>query len=101
MTEKDFWRSAKVAVIGGGAFGTVLANLAARNCQEVRLWVRDDEQARSINATRVNAKYLPGYDLQKNVTAYAEVERIFEARDISVVLWALPSRVTRESAKRL
>lgn len=100
MIKKDFWPNAKVAVIGGGAFGTVLANLAARNSQEVRLWVRDDEQARQINATRVNAKYLPQYDLLRNVAAYADVDRIF-SEGISAVLWALPSRVCRDSAKRL
>lgn len=103
---RDYWRSSKVAVIGGGAFGTVLANLAARNCQEVRLWVRDEEQARQINATRVNAKYLPEYDLLRNVIAYADVERIFtegltDGGHIAAVLWALPSRVCRDSAKRL
>ena len=31
----------KVAVLGGGSFGTVLANLAASNGNQVSLWVRD------------------------------------------------------------
>lgn len=100
MTEKDFWRNAHVAVIGGGAFGTILANLAAKNCQEVRLWVRDEEQARAINSTRRNPKYLKDYDLRPNLHAMSDVERIFQG-GLRVVLWALPSRVARESAKRL
>ena len=33
--------SGKVAVLGGGSFGTVLANLAASNNNKVSLWVRD------------------------------------------------------------
>ena len=35
----------RVAVLGGGSFGTVLANIAASNGYEVSLWVRDAEQA--------------------------------------------------------
>ena len=40
----------KVAVLGGGSFGTVLANLAASNGFEVKLWVRDADQALRINS---------------------------------------------------
>ena len=38
-------KSKKVVVLGGGSFGTVLANLAASNGYDVTLWVRDAEQA--------------------------------------------------------
>ena len=30
MIEKDFWRNARVVVVGGGSWGTVLAQLAAQ-----------------------------------------------------------------------
>lgn len=100
MIAKDFWRNSKIAVIGGGSFGTVLANLASRNVQEVRFWVRNEDQARAINATRVNEKYLPGYDLHPNIVAYSDVDRVFDG-GVSAVIWALPSRVSRPSAKRL
>ena len=39
-----------VAVLGGGSFGTVLANIAASNGCKVRLWVRDADQALRINS---------------------------------------------------
>ena len=39
----------KVAVLGGGSFGTVLANIAASNGYDVSLWVRDSDQALRIN----------------------------------------------------
>lgn len=107
MTQKDFWPDTKVAVIGGGSWGTVLAQLAARNCREVRLWVRDEEIARSINATRVNREYLPDLTLHERVHAMTGTERVFgvgEAADtggVSVVIWALPSSVCREQARKL
>ena len=101
MTQKDFWLNSKVAVIGGGSWGTVLANLAARNCREVKLWVRDPEVARSINATRVNKEYLPELTLHERLHAMTELERVFEGDGVAAVIWALPSSVCRAQAKRL
>ena len=40
----------RVSVLGGGSFGTVLANIAASNGYEVFLWVRDAEKALRINS---------------------------------------------------
>jgi glycerol-3-phosphate dehydrogenase (NAD(P)+) len=100
MTEKDFWLKARVAVIGGGSFGTVLANLIARNVLEVRLWVRSDEVARVINSTRVNKQYIPEMDLRPNVVALSSIERVFEG-GVQAVIWALPSSVCRSQAKEL
>ena len=49
MAHKDYWKNAKVGVIGGGSWGTVLANAVSHNCQEVRVWLRDEESvSRSI-----------------------------------------------------
>jgi glycerol-3-phosphate dehydrogenase (NAD(P)+) len=100
MTEKDFWRKSRVAVLGGGNWGTVLAHLASQNCGEVRLWVRTEEQARSINANRVNQDYVPELPLAANIKACCEPERIFEG-GMQAVIWALPSSVARPEARHL
>ncbi|MCM2279328.1 MAG: NAD(P)-dependent glycerol-3-phosphate dehydrogenase [Oligoflexia bacterium] len=100
MTQKDFWLNSKVAVIGGGSFGTVLADLVARNCREVRLYVRSEEQARQINATRSNADYLPMLELKPNIAAMSDLERVFDG-GVSAVIWALPSSVCRAQARRM
>ena len=47
----------KVAVLGGGSFGTVLANIAASNGYDVSLWVRDSDQALRINSEGANTTY--------------------------------------------
>jgi len=52
----------KIIVIGAGAWGTALAISAARNTRnrhDVTLWARDAEAASTMNAERVNARYLP------------------------------------------
>ena len=43
-----------IAVLGGGSFGTVIANIAASNGNKVSLWVRDSEQALRINSEGAN-----------------------------------------------
>lgn len=100
MTKKDFWRNSTIAVMGGGSFGTVLANVLSQNCREVRFWVRNNERAREINSTRINAHYLPAYRLEEKVHALSEVERVFEG-GLQAVVWALPSRVCRQEAKAM
>lgn len=52
----------KVAVLGGGAWGTALACQAARR-HPVWLWVRDPAQAQAIRSVRENVRYLPGIRL--------------------------------------
>jgi glycerol-3-phosphate dehydrogenase (NAD(P)+) len=100
MTLKDFWLNSKVGVIGGGSWGTVLANMVSRNCREVRLWVRDEASVRMINTTRVNQQYLPQMQLNEKVLAYSSLERIFEG-GLNVVIWALPSEICRDKARLL
>lgn len=56
----------RVAVLGGGAWGTALAVSACRvaaGANAVSLWVRDAAQAQAMVATRLNTRYLPGVDL--------------------------------------
>ena len=48
-----------ITVLGGGSWGTVLANLASLNGNNVTLWMRDEANAESINLNQVNKKYLP------------------------------------------
>lgn len=56
----------KIIVLGAGAWGTALAISASQNPQaghEVTLWARDAAQVAAMQATRVNARYLPGLAL--------------------------------------
>jgi glycerol-3-phosphate dehydrogenase (NAD(P)+) len=78
-----------VAVIGGGAWGTALAQAAAMAGRRVTLIVRTPEQADAINDARRNDAALPGQALHDAVTAASE----FEAADI--VILAVPAQATR------
>lgn len=53
----------KIIFLGAGAWGTALAISAARHPggHRVELWARDAAQARSMQASRCNQRYLPGH----------------------------------------
>ena len=52
-----------IAVLGGGSFGTALANLLAENGQRVLQWMRDPEQAEQMRQSGENPRYLKGVKL--------------------------------------
>ena len=79
---------AKVAVIGAGSWGTVLATLV---CTKVRtvLWARRTELADEIDATHRNSRYLPGVCLPAELGATASLEEAVDGVDL--VVMAVPS----------
>ncbi len=56
-------------VIGGGAWGTALAQLLAADGAPVRLWAREDDVVAAINAEHRNPAFLPGAALSASLTA--------------------------------
>lgn len=78
-----------VTVIGGGAWGTALAQAAAMAGRQVRLVVRHPAQAEAINTSRRNEAALPGQALLAGVNASAD----FAGSDI--VILAVPAQSTR------
>ena len=73
--------SESVAVLGGGSFGTVLANLAASNGYNVSLWVRDSEQALRINSEGANTTYHPELKLSKNIIASDNLKEVLNNKE--------------------
>jgi glycerol-3-phosphate dehydrogenase (NAD(P)+) len=100
VTAKDFWYNSTVAVIGGGSWGTVLAHLVSSNCRAVRFWLRDEEQVRQFNSTRVQGRYIPGFQLNQKVIATSSLASAFEG-GVQAVIWCLPSAVCRSLAKEV
>jgi len=88
----------RVGVIGGGSWGTALANLLADNGHQVRLWVRDPALARTLERERRNPFYLPGIWLSDQVVPGSELAAAVE--DAEAVVSAVPSHATREVMER-
>ncbi|MFC3282982.1 NAD(P)H-dependent glycerol-3-phosphate dehydrogenase [Litchfieldella rifensis] len=80
----------RVAVLGGGSFGTALASIAADNGAEVRQWLRDAALVAEINQSHRNSRYLPGYPINPAVVASDKMRAVLE--DAELVLIAIPSK---------
>ena len=92
-----------IAVLGGGSFGTAVANLLAENGHPVRQWMRDPEQAEAIRLNRENPRYLKGIKIHPLVEPVTDLQATLEACELCFV--ALPSSALRnvlaEHAERL
>ncbi len=89
----------KIAVIGGGSWGTALAGLLAKKGHRTSLWVYEKEVVESIQRRHVNERYLPGVTLSPSLFASSHLEEV-----LLKAKWALlatPSHVAREILTRM
>ncbi|MEW6489355.1 MAG: NAD(P)H-dependent glycerol-3-phosphate dehydrogenase [Thermodesulfobacteriota bacterium] len=84
---------ARVAVVGGGAWGTALADLLARGGHGVALWVFEEDLAAEMAETRQNRVYLPGHRLAADVRPTADLAAAVSGAH--VVVSVSPSQVVR------
>jgi glycerol-3-phosphate dehydrogenase (NAD(P)+) len=82
-----------VVVVGAGAWGTAFARVLAEHGHDVTLAARDAEQARAIDETKRNPRYLPDVELS-GVHGVALENAAFDATDLVVI--AVPSRAFGE-----
>ena len=71
--------SARLAVIGGGAWGTALAQVAAAGGEEVLLWALEDDVVAAVNKIHENPVYLKGQKLSALIRATASLAELAEA----------------------
>ena len=83
----------RVAVLGGGSFGTVLANLSAENSNATTLWLRDEAQMADMTQGRENSRYLPGFRLHDDLAFSTDLAATIESADIVFV--SIPSKAFR------
>lgn len=83
----------RIAVLGGGAWGTTLADLLARAGHTVQLWAREPEVVETINGRHENELFLPGATLAESLVAVPDVPAAVEGAD--VVVSAAPSHAVR------
>jgi len=88
-----------VAVLGGGSFGSVVANIIAQNGHKTLLWMRDADQAESLNRLHENINYLPGYKIHEDVLATTDLAGA--VCDVDLIFVAVPSSSFREVVKQM
>ncbi len=82
-----------IIVVGGGAWGTALAQVLSRKQPAVRLWVRKPELAVVLNTRRQNPTYLPNIHLNSNISAITSLEDLAYA---DLIILAVPSQFLPE-----
>ena len=75
----------RIGVIGGGAWGTALAQVAAAGGEETLLWAREPEVVESINGDHENKLFLPGIALSPAIRATASLDDLRECDALLVV----------------
>ena len=95
-----------IGVIGGGAWGTALAQMLASDGTPVTLWAREADLVAEINTGHTNALYLPGVPLAASITATGDLADlaalpvllvVVPAQHLARVLAGLPACAPAES----
>jgi glycerol-3-phosphate dehydrogenase (NAD(P)+) len=75
----------KIGVVGGGAWGTALAQVAAANGEPVTLWAREPEVVESVNTAHENPLFLKGLTLSPSIRATGDLADMAECEALLVV----------------
>lgn len=87
-----------IGVIGGGAWGTALAQTLRLAGRDVLLWAREEEVVADVNTRHVNAAFLPGIPLDaalRATTSLADLSRT------DAILMVAPAQHVRAVARQL
>jgi glycerol-3-phosphate dehydrogenase (NAD(P)+) len=88
----------RVGVIGGGAWGTALAQVSASGGRDVLLWAREPEVVEAINRSHENSTFLPGSKLSPSITATEDLAELAHCDAWLVVTPAQHMRAVLEAA---
>ncbi len=89
----------KVAVLGGGAWGTALALTSLRGGNGTSFWMRDAETVRAVNEGHENPAYLPGIRLDDGLTATTDLADALNGA--GCVLAVAPAQSLRDLFSRM
>jgi glycerol-3-phosphate dehydrogenase (NAD(P)+) len=68
----------KIGILGGGAWGTALAQVASAGDRETLLWAMEDQVADAINGRHENQLFLPGVPLNPAIRATTQMKDLDE-----------------------
>lgn len=89
----------RIAVIGGGSWGTALAGRLAANGNDTLLWAYESELVNEINSVHTNSLYLPGINLHPALACTGDLHEAVSGR--SIVLLVTPVQVMRGVLKQI
>jgi len=88
----------RIGIVGAGAWGTALAQIAAGAGRESVLWGREPEVVETINASHQNPAFLPDIPLHPNLRATLDLKEVMA---MDALLLVVPAQHLREVCERL
>lgn len=89
----------RIAVLGGGAWGTALACMAAQSHDHVRLYARDPVMVSEINNHHQNSRYLPQIPLDPRIIASSDAAHALD--QASIILAVIPAQAMAEALSQM
>lgn len=89
----------KIAVLGAGSWGTILANLLVENGHQVELWGNDPKKVAEINEQHTNTHYLPDFKIDPQLHATIDLNVALD--QVDVVLFVIPTQAIRAVAEQI
>ncbi|MGJ5639559.1 NAD(P)H-dependent glycerol-3-phosphate dehydrogenase [Latilactobacillus curvatus] len=89
----------KIAVLGAGSWGTILANLLVENGHQVELWGNDPKKVAEINEQHTNTHYLPDFKIDPQL--HATIDLNVALGQVDVVLFVIPTQAIRAVAEQI
>lgn len=89
----------KVAVLGAGSWGSILANLLAENGHDVMLWSHKEAQVCQLNEEHVNPRYIKDFTYSTALKATSDMKSAVAGAN--VVLVVVPTKAIREVGGQL
>src|SRR5215469_14343389 len=90
----------RIAILGGGAWGTALACALAHR-RDVMLWARSPEQAQMLHEQRTNERYLPGVALPPSIVFTSELRQAVRFAAGGLLAIATPTAALRPTLHAL
>lgn len=89
----------KIAVLGAGSWGSVLANLLVKNGNDVVNWTNMEDQAKELNENHTNHAYMPDFTYDDRLVATTDLK--MAVQDADAILFVVPTQVMRLVAQQL
>lgn len=88
----------RIGIVGGGAWGTALAQATRKAGRDVLVWAHEAETVAAINKTHENSVFLPGIALDAEIRATGSLADVAAC---DVILMVAPAQHTRAIAAEL
>ncbi|MFC6180424.1 NAD(P)H-dependent glycerol-3-phosphate dehydrogenase [Lactiplantibacillus daowaiensis] len=89
----------KIAVLGAGSWGSVLANLLDENGNDVRLWSNNPDQVAELNEKHTNEHYVHDFHYSESLKAYTDLDAALDG--VAAILFVVPTGAIRIVAQQV